>query len=267
MIVCIKGAGEIGSAVAWRLHMANIRKIIMLESPNPLSVRRKVSFSEAIFNGTQTVENVGAALCNDVEEIQRVWQEGHIAISVDPAWHMLKQLKADVVVDAILAKRNLGTTMSEAPLVVGLGPGFIAGADVHVVIETNRGHDPGRVIVSGSAEPNTGTPGSIQGYTQERVLRSPANGRFRTSRKIGDQVEKRDVLGSVEQVEILANIDGVLRGLLRSGTQVQQGLKVGDIDPRGKENYCYTISDKARAISGSVLEAVLRNYPPGCRVS
>jgi len=158
IIVCIKGAGEMASAVAWRLYMANIRKIIMLESPHPLAVRRTVSFCEAVFCGTQTVENVSATLCNDVEGIHRVWQKGNIAVSVDPTWHMLKQFKADVVVDAILAKRNLGTTMSEAPLLVGLGPGFIAGADVHMVIETNRGHNLGRVMYPDRQSPIPASP-------------------------------------------------------------------------------------------------------------
>ena len=262
MIVCIKGAGEIASAVAWRLYKANIREIVMLECSRPLAVRRKVAFCEAVFDDTQTVENVSAGFCHDVEEINRVWQESKIAVMVDPAWQVLKQIKAGVVVDAILAKKNLGTTMSEAGLVVGLGPGFIAGQDVHLVVETNRGHHLGRIIESGSAEPNTGIPGSIGGYREERVLRAPANGRFYATRKIGDKVKKGDVLGTVQNMKISANVGGVVRGLLRSNSQVRLGLKIGDIDPRGEENYCHMISDKARAIAGSVLEAVLRKFPP-----
>jgi xanthine dehydrogenase accessory factor len=262
MIVCIKSAGEMATAVAWRLYMANIREIIMLESPRPLAVRRKVSFCEAVFDGMQTVENVSADICHDVEGVHGIWREGKIAVAVDPTWHMLKQIKAGVVVDAILAKQNLGTTMSEARLVVGLGPGFIAGQDVHMVVETNRGHNLGRIIESGSAEPNTGIPGSIGGYSEERVLRAPADGRFCTTRRIGDKVKKGDVLGTVQDMKISANVGGVVRGLLRSNSQVRLGLKIGDIDPRGIKNYCFTISDKARAISGSVLEAVLRAAPP-----
>ncbi|MBW2611010.1 MAG: EF2563 family selenium-dependent molybdenum hydroxylase system protein [Deltaproteobacteria bacterium] len=262
MIVCIKGAGEMATAVAWRLYMANIREIIMLESPRPLAVRRKVSFCEAVFDGTQTVENVSADFCHDVEGVHGIWQESKIAVTVDPTWHMLKQIKAGVVVDAILAKKNLGTTISDARLVVGLGPGFIAGQDVHMVVETNRGHNLGRIIESGSAEPNTGIPGSIGGYSEERVLRAPADGLFCTTRRIGDKVKKGDVLGTVQNRKISANVGGVVRGLLRSNSQVHLGLKIGDIDPRGEENYCHMISDKARAIAGSVLEAVLREFPP-----
>lgn len=262
MIVCIKGAGEIATAVAWRLYKANIRNIVMLERSRPLAVRRKVSFCEAVFDDTQTVENVSAVFCHDLEGVDRIWRDSSIAVMVDPAWQVLKQIKADVVVDAILAKKNLGTTMSEASLVVGLGPGFIAGQDVHMVVETNRGHHLGRIIESGSAEPNTGIPGSIGGYSRERVLRAPADGRFCAIREIGDKVEKGDVLGTVQNMQISASVGGVVRGLLRSNSQVRSGLKIGDIDPRGEENYCYMISDKARAIAGSVLEAVLRKIAP-----
>jgi xanthine dehydrogenase accessory factor len=150
--------------------------------------------------------------------------------------------------------------MYEAPLVIGLGPGFYAGKDVHLAIETNRGHNLGIIITSGEAEPNTGTPGPIGGFTEERVLRAPCDGQFQSVRNIGDRVNKNEVLGSVAGVEVRSRIDGVLRGLIRPNSQVTQGLKIGDIDPRGEASYCFTISDKARAISGSVLEAVLRVY-------
>ena len=262
MIIGIKGAGEIASAVAWRLYMAGMRTIFMMECARPLAVRRKVSFCEAVYDGAHEVENVNAVLCHDVHEIRRSWQNKTIAVTVDPTWNMLKQLPVNVVVDAVLAKQNLGTAMDEAQLVVGLGPGFIAGSDVDMVVETNRGHDLGRIIISGSAEPNTGIPGNINGYTEQRVLRAPAEGRFISSKKIGDRVEKGDVLGKVDKTAVVAQISGILRGLIRPNSDVRERLKIGDIDPRGEKDYCYSISDKARAISGSVLEAILRVFPP-----
>ena len=234
----------------------------MLECPRPLAVRRGVAFCEAVYDGKHKVENVEAVCCNESDDIQRCWQEQKIAVIVDPTWRMLEQIKTNVVVDAILAKKNLGTEISEAQLVIGLGPGFVAKQNVHMVIETNRGHDLGRIITSGSAAPNTGVPGPIGGYTVERVLRAPAEGRFSTARKIGEQITKGEEVGNVAGHKVSAGIDGILRGLIRPDTQVQKGLKIGDIDPRGVENYCYTISDKARAVGGSVLEAVLRIFPP-----
>lgn len=248
------------SAVAWRLYMARIRRIIMLEVEFPLAVRREVSFCEAVHEGRKVVEGVEAVRVKGVEEVRAVWGTERIAVVVDPTWSVLPELGPHVVVDAILAKRNLGTTLQEAPLVIGLGPGFVAGSDVHMVIETNRGHNLGRIITSGSAEPNTGVPGTIAGYAAERVLRAPCDGVFRGLRTIGDRIRKGEVVGEVEGKPIQAEIDGVLRGLIRSGTYVRQGLKLGDIDPRGEVDYCATISDKARAIAGSVLEAILRVY-------
>ena len=262
MIICIKGGGELASAVAWRLYMANMRKIFMMECSRPLAVRRNVSFCEAVYDGTNEVESVKADLCNDVDEIKRCWQNDIIAVVVDPTWQMLTQLPTNVMVDAVLAKKNLGTTMDDAQLVIGLGPGFIAGHDVNMVVETNRGHNLGRILTSGSAEPNTGIPGNIEGYTEERVLRAPAEGRFRSNKEISDRVETGEVIGEVDNIEVVAQINGVLRGLIRPNSDVRKGLKIGDIDPRGEKNYCYTISDKARAISGSVLEAILRVFPP-----
>ena len=261
MIIGIKGAGEIASAVAWRLYMANMRKIIMMECSRPLAVRRNVSFCEAVYDGPHNVENIKAVLCQNVDEIKRCWQNGAIAVTVDPAWQMLTQFPVDVVVDAVLAKQNLGTTMEDAQLVIGLGPGFIAGHDVDMVVETNRGHDLGRIIISGPAEPNTGIPGNIGSYTEQRVLRAPAEGRFLSNKEIGDCVKKGEVLGRVGSAEVVARISGILRGLIMPNSDVRKGLKIGDIDPRGEKAYCNTISDKARAISGSVLEAILRVFP------
>jgi len=260
LTVVIKGAGEMASAVAWRIYMANIRQILMLETVSPLAVRREVSFCEAVLDGRKTVEGVEALRVDNDDEVLKAWTQGKMAVAADPGWRILGLLQPNVVIDAILAKKNLGTHLGEAPLVIGLGPGFVAGKDVHFVIETNRGHHLGRILSSGTAEPNTGIPGSIGGYTEERVLRAPCDGEFQARYSIGDRVKKGDVVGTVAAEDVPAKIDGVLRGLIRPASRVQQGLKMGDIDPRAKVDYCHTISDKARAISGSVLEAILRVY-------
>jgi xanthine dehydrogenase accessory factor len=256
----IKGAGEMASAIAWRLYMANIRKIFMMELPRPLAVRRGVCFCEAVYEGSQIVEGVEAIKADSAEDVQQIWTKGRIAVLVDPEWASRKTLRPDIVLDAIVAKKNLGTVRMEARLVIGLGPGFVAGNDVHMVIETNRGHNLGRIFTSGGAEADTGTPGAIGGHTAVRVLRAPLDGQFQASRTIGDSVKKGEVVGAVAGAEVRTGIDGVIRGLIRSDIEVTRGLKLGDIDPRGDKNYCYTISDKARAIAGSALEAVLRVY-------
>ena len=248
------------SAIAWRLYMANIRNILMLETECPLAVRREVSFCEAVYEDVKEVENVKAARIQNPDEVKVCWENGQIAVIVDPSWNMLSDIRPEVVVDAILAKKNLGTFLNEAPLVIGLGPGFCAGKDVHLVIETNRGHNLGRIITSGKAEPNTGTPGAIGGFAEERVLRSPGIGKFQSRYSIGDVVIENETLGTVSGVQVQAGIAGVLRGLIRPNSKVTAGLKIGDIDPRGDVSYCHTISDKARAIGGSVLEAVMRVY-------
>jgi xanthine dehydrogenase accessory factor len=260
LIVAIKGAGEMASAVAWRIYMSNIRQILMMDTASPQAVRREVSFCEAVLDGCQTVEGVEACRTDNNTAIREAWKQRKIAVAVDPEWKILDRFQPNIVIDAILAKKNLGTRMSEAPLVIGLGPGFVAGQDVHLVIETNRGHNLGKILTSGSAAPNTGIPGSIGGYTEERVLRAPCDGEFKTRCAIGDLVKKDNVIATVAEDAVRAKIDGVLRGLIRSSAHVRQGLKLGDIDPRGNVDYCHTISDKARAISGSVLEAILRVY-------
>ena len=260
LIVLIKGAGEIASAVAWRIYMSNMRRILMLETDSPLAVRRKVSFCEAVHEGRQSVEGVEAIRVDDDEAARQAWAQGEIAVAVDPQWKRLGQARPDVVVDAILAKKNLGTRMHEASLVIGLGPGFTAGEDVHLAIETNRGHNLGKIITRGSAEPNTGIPGLIAGHTEQRVLRAPCSGEFYTRCSIGHAVKNGDTIGTVAGQTVVAHLDGILRGLIRSPRAVERGLKIGDIDPRGIVDYCYTISDKARAVAGSVLEAILRIY-------
>jgi xanthine dehydrogenase accessory factor len=260
LIIGIKGAGEMASAIAWRLFQANLRRILMMEVADPMAVRREVSFCEAIHDGAKAVEGVEAVRADGVQAVRAAWETSRIAVAVDPKWGLLKELRPDVVVDAILAKRNLGTTPEEAPLVIALGPGFEAGVDAHFVIETNRGHDLGRILASGNAEPDTGVPGEIGGHSEDRVLRAPEMGVFQATKSIGETVVKGEVLGQVASTAVVSGVKGVLRGLIRSGTPVECGIKIGDIDPRGKRVFCFTISDKARAIAGAALEAVLRRY-------
>ena len=248
------------SAAAWRLYMANVRSIVMMETAMPLAVRRQVAFCEAVYDGSKTIEGVEALKTATVVEIPHVWELGKIALIVDPDWRAIRQIRPDVLVDAILAKQNLGTRREDAGLVIGLGPGFVAGEDVHFVIETQRGHNLGRIVTAGSAEPDTGIPEPVDGIAEDRVLRAPAEGEFRSSCRIGDSVVKSAFVGRIGAADVVARIGGVLRGLIRPGTWVTAGLKIGDIDPRGDVTACFTISDKARAIAGSVLETVLRTY-------
>lgn len=262
-VILIRGAGEMASAVAWRLYQANIKRICMTELDEPLCVRRLVSFCAALDSDVAKVEGVEAVAARDLQEIEAAWRCGQIPVVPQSRWQKIEGLKPDVAIDAILAKRNIATQLDDANLVIALGPGFTAGRDCHFVIETNRGHDLGRVISKGAAAPNTGVPGDIAGHTLARVFRSETSGTFETSRNIGDTVAVGDCVGTVAGIPVVAAISGVLRGLLRSGTHVPAGLKLGDVDPRAKPDHCCTISDKARAIGGAVLEAVMRRYNSG----
>lgn len=266
-LVLIKGAGEMASGVAWRLYMANLRRICMLDLENPLCVRRAVSFCSALESGVAVVEGVRARAACTREEIERAWDAHEIAVVRTTDWARVREVAPEVVVDAILAKRNTGTRKDDAPMVIALGPGFVAGVDCHLVIETNRGHDLGRIIVAGGAALDTGVPGEIAGHTAARVLRAPSDGVFESDRRIGEIVRAHDPIGRVGPHPVRATLDGVLRGLIRPGTMVTAGLKLGDVDPRACREHCYTISDKARAIAGGVLEGVLRhcNRPRGAR--
>lgn len=258
--VAIKGAGDLASGIACRLFRANIRHIYLLEIEKPLAVRRSVSFCEAVYDGNKTVEGVSALRVESASAIFSVWKDEKLAVLADPHWHSLSAQPPNVVVDAILAKKNLGTKLSDAPLVIGLGPGFTAGRDVHLVIETKRGHNLGRVLTLGRAEENTGIPGVIGGHAAKRVFRSPREGIFNTSCGIGSHVRSGDIIGTVNGSTVKAEVGGVIRGLIRPGAQVSAGLKLGDIDPRGKVEYCDKISDKARTLGGAVLEGILRKF-------
>jgi xanthine dehydrogenase accessory factor len=258
-IILIKGGGEMASGVVLRLVRSGFR-VCITEIPEPLAVRRGVSFCEAVFAGRKEIEGLVGKLVSGREEILRSWENGEAPVIIDPGCAIRKILSPDVVVDAILAKRNTGTALSDAPLVIGLGPGFRAGRDVHFVIETNRGHHLGRVIEEGEAEADTGIPGDIGGYTWERVLRAPVGGRFRGKKQIGDRIEEGEIVAEVEGVPLKASISGVLRGILHDGLPVVPNMKVADVDPRALRENCLTVSDKARAIAGGVLEAILIKY-------
>lgn len=264
-IVLIRGAGEQATGVGWALHKAGFR-VVMTEIANPLMVRWPVSFGTAILKGAWQVEGIEALRVEAPDECDSVWQAGKLPVLVDSTLEYLLKLKPDILVDAIMAKRNLGTTREMAPFTMGMGPGFCAGEDVHCVVETNRGHNLGRLITSGCAEPNTGVPGEIHGITRERVLYAPVPGIFEAKRRIGEVVEVGEVLGVIhrgqgqESAPVHATLHGMLRGLLCSGTLIEVGqnkVKAGDIDPRIKEEYCWTISDKARMLGTSVLLGIL----------
>lgn len=256
--VLIKGSGDLASGIALRLHRAGFR-ILMTDIAVPTTVRRTVAFSPAVYQGHMQVEDVTGVLCDSVKVAEQEIQNGNIAIMVDETARCTHEFHPDVVVDAILAKRNLGTKITDAPFVVGVGPGFTAGEDCHCVVETKRGHYLGRCIWKGSAIPNTGIPGMIGGYGLERLIKAPAAGVFKGAVEIGAVVKKNDVVGYVDQTPVLAQIDGVVRGLLQDGVEVTTGMKSGDVDPRCDVAHCFTVSDKASSIGGGVLEAVL-NY-------
>ena len=259
IIVLIRGAGEMASGVAWRLHQCGFR-LILTDKSQPMAVRRKVSFCEAVYEKHMIVEGVEARLIKTPDDRFPIWAERKIPLIVDPDCESKQKIGPNVLVDAIMAKKNVGTSLIDAPLVIALGPGFEVGKDAHYVVETMRGHNLGRLLTSGQAEPDTGVPGAVHGITKDRVLRSPTNGPFQSTSAIGDNVKKGDVVGHVAGEPVRAKIDGVIRGLIHDGVDVIEGLKIGDIDPRAIMKDCFTISDKARAIGGTVLEGILRWY-------
>jgi xanthine dehydrogenase accessory factor len=259
-LVVIKGGGDLASGVAHRLQQAGFA-ILITELPQPLVVRRTVAFASAVHDGEIVVEDVRACRVNDWFEAQQRITEGDIAVLVDPCAQVIHEARPLVVVDAIMAKRNTGTQLTNASIVVALGPGFTAGVDCHAIIETNRGHNLGRVYYHGAAEADTDIPAEVKGFTHERVLRAPLDGIFHARLNIGQIITAPCIVGHVvsefSTMPVIAEVSGVVRGLVAQGTPVTRGLKIGDIDPRGSVSHCYTISDKARAIGGGVLEAIL----------
>ncbi len=256
MLVVIKGAGDLASGIALRLHHSKI-DVVMTDLPVPLAVRRTVAFSEAIRLGSTVVEDVRAERAENTDEVRDCLARGVIPVMADPEAEIIKILKPEVVVDAILAKRNTGTTPDDAKLVIGVGPGFTAGKDCHAVIETKRGHTLGRVIKKGSAIPNTGVPGNVGGQTIRRLIKAPADGIFHPEKKIGELVKEGERVANVDGVPVYALTDGKIRGMLQDGVPVTKGLKSGDVDPRGASVDHMTVSDKALSIGGGVLEAIL----------
>jgi xanthine dehydrogenase accessory factor len=265
ILVAVKGAGDLATGVIHRLKRAGFA-VMATELPYPTVVRRTVAFAEAIALGQMTVEDVTAQRAASLEEIRTILAKGQVPIVVDPEGTLLKQMYPHVLVEATISKYNSGVTMHDAALVIALGPGYEAGKDVHAVIETNRGHNLGRVYLQGSAEPNSGIPGAIGGYTIERLLRTPCDGTLYGVRQIGDQVQAGETVAVVKPLgtevsndatPVTTAISGILRGLVRDGLPVTAGMKVGDVDPRAVREHCFTISDKSRAIAGGVLEALL----------
>lgn len=256
MLVIIRGGGDLATGTALRLYRAGM-EVVVCETAQPTSIRRTVCFSEAVRLRETEVEGVTARLA-EAGAVPDLLGQGIVPVLVDPAGACIASLAPDAVVDAVIAKRNLGTRMDMAPVVVAAGPGFTAGVDCHAVVETMRGHYLGRVIYDGSALPNTNVPGLIGGYAGERVLRAPEDGVFQGARQIGEQVKAGDVAGYVAGIPMVCTIDGVLRGLLADGVPVKRGMKSGDVDPRCAPEHCLCASDKALAVGGGVLEAILR---------
>ena len=256
-IVVVRGGGDLASGTIWKLHRCGY-KVLVLEINAPSAIRRNVAFSEAMYDGESKVEGIVCKKADNLEQAEVVWKEGNVPILEDSDGSLIEKLRPFAVVVAILAKKNIGTSKSMAPVTIALGPGFTAGIDVDAVIETKRGHNLGRIYYQGSAAPNTGIPGIIAGYGKERVIHSPADGVFHQIRGIGCCVKKGEKIAEVGEEPVLASLDGILRGIIRDGYQVKKGMKIADIDPRmEQQKNCDTISDKARCIAGGVLEALI----------
>lgn len=261
-LIIVRGGGDLASGTIYKLKKSGF-PILILEVAAPSAIRRNVAFCEAVYQGTQTVEDMTCYLAESLTQAEQFLLEGKLTVLVDPMGESVSKLRPLAVVDAILAKKNLGTNRNMAPITVALGPGFTAGVDVDAVVETMRGHNLGRVLWSGTAAANTGIPGVIGGFGKERVIHCPAKGILRNVKHITDTVSKGEVVALVETenglVPVEATLDGILRGLIRDGYPVDVGFKMADIDPRADEYInCFTISDKARCIAGGVLEAILQ---------
>lgn len=265
MKILIKGAGDLATGIGCRLYRCGF-EVLMTEIPVPTTVRRTVAFSRAVYEKTAVVEEIAAVFCEGWEQVLQVLSSTGVPVVTMPHELVREMWKPDVVVDAILAKENLGTAISDAKTVIGVGPGFTAGVDCHCVVETKRGHDLGRCIWSGGAIPNTGVPGLIGGYGRERIIRAACDGVFKGVVSIGDLVKTGDLVAYSGEQPIYANVGGVVRGLLQDGVQVVKGMKSGDVDPRGVVEYCNTISDKATAIGGGVVEGILSIQKKGLKI-
>lgn len=256
-IVLVRGGGDIATGTCNRLYHSGF-KVVVVEIDKPTVIRRTVSAASSIFDGACRVENVNYKRVEGLSEVSKAFEQGHVPVLVDSDMDCARDLKPDLIVEATLAKKNMGLSKDLAPYVIALGPGFRAGMDCHAVIETSRGHDLGRIIYEGTTKANTGIPGNIEGYTEERIIRAPKAGFVEQINTIGDLVEQGQCIGHVSNVEIRAEISGVIRGFIHPSVQVVENMKIGDIDPRANVQACHSISDKARALGGSVLEAYLK---------
>lgn len=253
-VIVLRGGGDLATGIIQKLHRAG-NALLILDVPEPTAIRRGVALCDAMFTGEKTVEDVTAKKIESLDEVEELWDRELIPILADPEGRAIETVRPMAVVDAIIAKKNLGTSRDMAPITVGVGPGFVAGEDVDVVIETARGHDLGRLIFEGPPSENTGIPGNIMGYTAERVIHAPAAGVVENQNDIGDMVKKGEVISLIGSTPVFSKLDGVLRGMIGDGTEVHKGMKIADVDPRGEREACYTISDKSRNIGGGVLEA------------
>lgn len=264
-LIVVRGGGDIATGTIHRLVKCGY-KVIVTEVENPSAIRRKVAFCEAVFDGEVFVDGVGCKKISSLEQAKEVFSENKAALIIDPQCKMIDEIKPDILIDGILAKKNLGTTKDMANMTIALGPGFCAGKDVDYVVETKRSHKLGSIIEQGYAIENTGIPGIIAGYGKERVIHSPATGIIKNINDISDIVKKGDIIAYVEETPVYATLDGVLRGMIRNGYYCNKGLKIADIDPRiSEQENCFSISDKARCIAGSVLELVVRYGKNKCR--
>ena len=251
-IVVVRGGGDLASGTINRLHNIGF-KVLVLEIPQPNFIRRKVCYGQAIYEKEFTLENVVSKKADNLDEIENIWREEKIPVYVDPEMKIVPKIKPIAVVDAIIAKKNLRMRKDIAPITIALGPGFEGGKDVDAVIETQRGHNLGRIIFNGKAAENTG----IKGYGKERVIHAPASGKLKIVHDIGSVVKKDEVIAYIDSAPVYASLTGLIRGMIKDGSIVEKGLKIIDIDPREEKlKNCYTISDKARTISGGVVEAL-----------
>lgn len=256
-IIIVRGGGDIATGTIHKLVQCGF-KVLVLEIEKPSAIRINVAFCQAVYDKIKVIEDCCCELCHSLDKAYDVMNQGRVAMMIDVEGKIIQEVKPLAVVDAILAKKNLGTHRHMAPITIGLGPGFKAGEDVDAVIETMRGHDLGRVIYQGKAMKNTGAPGLIKGYGKERVIHAPVEGIVKTCKKITDQVKTGDVIAMIDDYPVCASMDGILRGLIHDGYKVHKGFKMADIDPRIDEvKNCFTISDKARCIAGGVVEAIM----------
>lgn len=266
-LVIVRGAGDLATGVVYSLYKAHF-KVIILETQHPSAIRRKVALSEAVYDGKTKIEDIEAVLVKNYEEALNIIANKdykEIPILIDPNCEILNHIKPTFLIDAIIAKKNIGTNKSMAKYTIALGPGFTAGKDCDIVIETMRGHNLGRMYLEGEAIPNTGIPGNIGGKEAERVIHASSDGIIENIKNIGDFVREKEVIAYInndnKKIEVIAPFEGLLRGIIRDGFKVRNGLKIADIDPRKSEyDNCFTISDKARNLGGAVLTAMMYLY-------